>query len=494
MTTRRASCAAALLAGLALAHCAAVDTVTGGGSHVPEKGKMIDSLDRKAAPPAPAPGAPDPGYAAARSHLVNGPGFMHAPELEAYVNDIMRQLQAQLPTPSPPVKVFLSPVRSFEAEGSAEGGVVITLGTLSALHSTDELAFILAHELSHIYLGHQRTRGELNDLTRKGAMLTDLALNLESSVSSKQDTKAQIANQAVLLIADDALFPAWSRAQEQAADALGLDLMQRAGFSNIGATNVMEILQSEDEKRAAAATKAEAEQKQKQDEKMKQSLHSSDADALGEALVDAFKQAFASTLSEIQDTHGSAAARADLIVAYLHREYPGLPADPKEAAWHRTLAQHDTARRLQSYRKIGEAIERLLARRAKEAGPILGGGVIPELEGDPYLARAQFMEMSQTHREEEGRRLLRQSIERDDAPLINFTLLAQSEASSKHLGEAITLIETAKTRFDDPSGLYPIAITYYKRAGRKNDVAQVQARCKLTGDPELTKQCDAAAK
>lgn len=495
MSARRLPRVAALLAVLGLAGCAAVDTVTGGGSHVPDKGKMIDSLGQKPeqVPPTSAAGPPS-GYALARSHLVNGPGFMHAPDLEAYVNDVMRQLQAQLPTPSPPVKVFLSPIRSFEAEGCAEGGIVITLGTLSTLRSTDELAFILAHELSHVYLGHQRSRGELNDLTRKASALTSLALNLESTLGGKQDKKAVIANQAALLIADDALFPAWSRAQEQAADALALDLMQRAGFSNLGATDVMEILQSEDEKRAAAAAKAEAAEKQAQDEKMAKSLKSGDAEALGDALGASVKQALASVLSEIKDTHGSAAARADLVVAYLHREYPGLPADAKEAAWRRALGQRDTARRLASYRKIGEAIEILLTRRGKEAAPTLSAAAIPELEGDPFLARAEFMEMSATHREEEGRRLLRQSFQRDDAPLVNFTLLAQSEASSKHLGEAIAVIETAKTRFEDPVALYPTAITYYKRAGRKNDVAQVQARCQLTGDPDLTKQCNDAAK
>ncbi|HXZ00303.1 MAG TPA: M48 family metallopeptidase [Stellaceae bacterium] len=499
MSARLSPRAAALLAALALAGCstvgAAVDTVTGAGSHVPDKGKMIDSLGQKPeqVPPTAAIG-PDSTYALARSHLISGAGFMHVPELEAYVGDVMRRLQAQLPTPSPPVRVFLSPIRSFEAEGCAEGGIVITLGTLSALRSSDELAFILAHELSHIYLGHQRSRGQLNDLTRKAAMLTNVALNVESAFSGKQDMKAMIANQVALLVADDALFPAWSRAQEQAADALALDLMQRAGYSNLGATNVMEILQSEDEKRAAARAKAEAEAKQAQDEKIKQSLQSGKSDALSDALGNALKQGLASTLSDVKDTHGSAAGRADLVVAYLHREYPGLPTDAKEADWSRTLAQRDTARRLTSYRKIGEAVEMLLTQRPKEAAPVLRDATITELKGDPYLALAEFMELSANHRDEEGRRLLRQSIEREDAPMVNFTSLAQSEKSSKHLPEAIRVIETAKTRFQDPSALYPVAIAYYKEAGRASDVAQVQTRCQLTGDPGLTEQCKAAAK
>ena len=104
---------------------------------------------------------------------------------------------------------------------AAPGGrTYITTGMVAMLDSDDQLAFVLAHEMGHLILGHDRTRGGASE---KGSARS----NLEASWWRSN--------------------PAVNRSlmAELEADRVALRLMRRAGLDPSGAERVLDLVLSE---------------------------------------------------------------------------------------------------------------------------------------------------------------------------------------------------------------------------------------------------------
>ncbi len=123
--------------------------------------------------------------------------------------------------------------------------------------SDDEMNFILAHELSHILLGHWEREEKLQRQSEEIAALVTDGMLLSAVVNSKYTrsgnqiimtpTPEMSKNISQLFLADVAMQeftnvvqgPHWQLIQERQADILGLDLLQEAGMSRGGAPELL---------------------------------------------------------------------------------------------------------------------------------------------------------------------------------------------------------------------------------------------------------------
>lgn len=104
---------------------------------------------------------------------------------------------------------------------SPGGKIMFYTGIIDRLNLTDdEIAAIMGHEMAHALREHGRERA-----SRSGA--TQLGLSVLASAAGLTEGQAQLAGIATQL----GLNLPFSRNQESEADALGLELMARAGFN-----------------------------------------------------------------------------------------------------------------------------------------------------------------------------------------------------------------------------------------------------------------------
>jgi predicted Zn-dependent protease len=135
-------------------------------------------------------------------------------------------------------EIFLVRDRSFNAFALPGGFVGVHLGLIAAASSTDELASVLAHELSHVTQRHI-ARGAAAS-SRQG-MLSMAALILGMLAASRSNNpdvaQAAIAGGQALMIQGQLNF---SRDMEREADRIGYGIFADAGFAPAGMASMFD--------------------------------------------------------------------------------------------------------------------------------------------------------------------------------------------------------------------------------------------------------------
>jgi predicted Zn-dependent protease len=122
-------------------------------------------------------------------------------------------------------------VNAFALPG---GPVFFYTGLLEKMKSEDELAAVLAHELTHVRKEHWA-------YAYRDSMNRSLVLNIILMVGKANDNTANLAGIANELIFD---LP-FSRKHELEADNLGFDMMTAAGYNPNGMVKVFQTLKAE---------------------------------------------------------------------------------------------------------------------------------------------------------------------------------------------------------------------------------------------------------
>ncbi|MEO6320130.1 MAG: M48 family metalloprotease [Polaromonas sp.] len=136
-------------------------------------------------------------------------------------------------------EVFLIRDRSINAFALPGGYFGVHLGLISAVNSADEMAAVLAHELSHVT---QRHISRLMTQQSKQApwMIAAMVLGaLAASKSPNAGAAAIVGGQAMALQGQ----LNFSRDMEREADRVGFGVMSDAGYASRGVSNMFEKLQ-----------------------------------------------------------------------------------------------------------------------------------------------------------------------------------------------------------------------------------------------------------
>jgi predicted Zn-dependent protease len=139
-------------------------------------------------------------------------------------------------------EAFLLRDRSVNAFALPGGFVGVHLGMIAITASRDELASVLAHELSHLTQRHI-VRGSVNS---QRASLISLAALILGVLAASQGGNADIANATIAggQAAATQQQLNFSRDMEREADRIGFGIFEGAGFAPAGMAGMFEKLQS----------------------------------------------------------------------------------------------------------------------------------------------------------------------------------------------------------------------------------------------------------
>ncbi len=179
------------------------------------------------------------------------PAYLDDPVLLDYVRSIWARLlraaqqRGDIPPENASVlawEVFLVRDRSINAFALPGGFVGVNLGLIAATGSSDELAAVLAHELTHVTHRHI-ARSIAN--SQRVSMLSVAALILGMLAASKAGSPdaAQAVVAGTQALATQGLLN-YSRDMEREADRVGLGVLTDAGFAASGMSAMFERMQT----------------------------------------------------------------------------------------------------------------------------------------------------------------------------------------------------------------------------------------------------------
>lgn len=170
--------------------------------------------------------------------------------LDAYVRDVACRLAGDL---CPDLRVYVMRTPAFNAMMAPNGMMQVWTGLLLRCRNEAQLAAVLGHEIAHYRQRHAlknwRAKRDTADL------LTFLSLGLSAAGAGAAVRPVWTAANAGLL--------AFSRDQEREADAIGLELMVRAGYAPTAAAENWTQMNAE---QAADRAEARAEGRTDRDE------------------------------------------------------------------------------------------------------------------------------------------------------------------------------------------------------------------------------------
>lgn len=158
-------------------------------------------------------------------------------EISGYVRDLVDRLAQTMPPQPFPLKVTVVRHGAMNAFASAAGHITVFTGLIANLHSEDELASVLAHELAHVSERHIAKAIEKSKIIGVGTMLGMLAGVLIGSQTRGETGEALALGS---LAGSQALQLQYSRQNEAEADQYGVDFLVAAGFNPLGITAAFE--------------------------------------------------------------------------------------------------------------------------------------------------------------------------------------------------------------------------------------------------------------
>jgi len=155
-----------------------------------------------------------------------------------YLTSIISRLAAQSPGTKFPYTIKAVNANEINAFSLPGGPMYVNRGLINAARNEAELAGVLAHEMSHVILRHGTEQASKAYLGQAGLSL------LGGLVGKRGSTSSQIIN-AVGGFGLNAAFLKFSRADEYEADALGAELMSKAGWDPVAMATMFAMLRSE---------------------------------------------------------------------------------------------------------------------------------------------------------------------------------------------------------------------------------------------------------
>ncbi len=522
--------AAAILACLALAASPAEAGIFGGSGY-PDKGKAIDVLKPANDYSDLSGGRPRAlGIMRARAQ-----GFVPSPELHTYLKGILTRVLAGETLPASfqaDVRVLATP--EFTALCTPDGTIIVSVGVLELVENEDELAFILAHEASHAILRHHDSdwfqRSQYYAVTN-GAAVDEVAKGVSIQIggfNTADIRRGYHVAQSVYKLSANVLVPQYEQGQEDEADALGFDLMVKAGYDPAAALSVMDKLTEQEAVAAGAAEAAKAESAKAKKEKEKKSgggnglLGGIVGGALsvagiggggggggsmfgpwGGLALAAFDTAVDAMAGEAT-SHHPATERAELISNYQFREYRDLlPGQPRPLAWSpdskapgakamtELLAHYGAAEDAASY--VADTRSGVARNDAAKAQAAVARSTAMPTNNHAYTeyAAAEYYSLAKEDAQTEA--ALLRATQGPEPSWEVYSRLTDIYLARKDYVRADALMTEATGRFDDSPVLLPKRIEVLHAMGRQKDAEALLPKCKGFDIDELDAQCKKAA-
>jgi len=450
-----------------------------------------------------------------------GQGFVPSPALQNYVHGIMMRLLAGVTLPAsfhPEIRVLAAP--AYAGECTPDGTLILTVGLLERLETEDELAFVLGHELAHAIYRHHTpdwykkaqyfavVHGTAFDTVTQSAALT-----LGGSVGGNIARGLNVA-QHLAKLSSNVLMPQMERDQEDQADALGFDLMVKAGYDPEAPFAVMDSLarQEAEAKRAADAAKA-AKEKNSGDSSLLGGLGAvgglvgtlamggrPSSDQIADVAIFAFDTAV-DNMAEDATAHHPATERAELLSNYIYRAYRDVrPVEPTPLPWSsqsKSRLKRPLTALLAHYSDAEDAAAYVAdpasSSPTKAHSDVLTATASPTSDHayTQYAASEYY-----THQQEPARSeaALRKAVAGPEPSWEVYSKLIDIDMARNDYASAQALMDQAIVRFQDSPVLLPKRIQILHKLGRDADAQALIPKCKSYDIDALTDQCKKSLK
>ena len=153
------------------------------------------------------------------------------PSVAGYINRIGQKLLAQLPPQPFQYRFFVVQQDVYNAFAGPAGNIFINSGLVEAMENEDELAGILAHEITHVKARHISQRIERSSRIQ-WATLAGMVAGIFLGIGGAGEAGNTLAMGSVAATQSASL--AYSRQDEMQADELGIQTLTAAGYSGVG--------------------------------------------------------------------------------------------------------------------------------------------------------------------------------------------------------------------------------------------------------------------
>jgi len=429
-----------------------------------------------------------------------GLGLVPPSPLDAYLNGVLRKLLAGSPVRNVPARVYLRASGDWAAKSTADANVYVALGALLRLDDEDEVAALLAHEASHVILGHPNS-DVVASVQQRVVQLTALAADAQDALAASGIAAgtgvggtARVDEQAQALLLNTMLVsPAWTREQERDADRLGVDLLVKAGYSPRAMASLLRKQQSFEAERAADPELSLLDQQVVGlDLQETASGHAQEAarkvggavggGALGDLADAAIGKAFewgSKKVDEAQRSHPKTAERIADVEEYVADEYEDEAGRTAQVqAWETAKEQDGAVDVLENYIAAIEARGKLADGDVAGARRLAKTALSGPTKTDAYPNYVQAaIELEGGGGAKPALVAYQTAMEsREPAGAIYSETSALLLSSGKR-AEAVEVIEGAYARLQQPPGLTIPLIRSYRLAGRQADADRVATTC-----------------
>ncbi|MBW2604554.1 MAG: M48 family metalloprotease [Deltaproteobacteria bacterium] len=163
------------------------------------------------------------------------------PLVTNYINEVGQKIVSTLPPQPFSYHFYVIKEDTYNAFATPAGHIFIYSGLLEAMDNEEELACILAHEISHVMCRHISQKIEraekANIATLAGVVAGVLLGTAGASAAANAVTFGTMA-------ASQSYALAYSREDERQADQIGLNVLRKAGYNGKGLISTLEKMRS----------------------------------------------------------------------------------------------------------------------------------------------------------------------------------------------------------------------------------------------------------
>ncbi|KJY82376.1 hypothetical protein TW81_13255 [Vibrio galatheae] len=436
------------------------------------------------------------------------------PYVNKYLESILAKMLKQWGKPiDEEIAIVVSSDRNYSAYATPNT-IVITQGVLADAESEDEIAFIIAHELSHILLKHSET----NEYFAKQSALVSKTANIAMSTAYITDMKAektangyrvtsQNKSSTTKLIQDsyragltinrltrDVLSSSMSRADEDEADLLGMDLLVKAGYSPRAFSPVLERLDSS-QKYSEAQLKAK-----KQEFQTFVSLasdagkHLSSDNRWSSLGYLAANEAATRLLQSFAERHASPIERKKDMSAYVKREYRKERKRQLSTGEFEKLVKNGKGNQIQqNYWYASEAFKALEFGDLKTAEKLARKSVSGPTKYHAYPRLAFYGVRKAQNQDSKALQNLALIKNWEYASIQTFSLAAQSYREQQKPSRALELLSKGESVIGTPVPFLPEYIAAHKALGNTAEVTELLTKCTTLSESNIVAQCHHSA-
>ena len=161
------------------------------------------------------------------------------PSIANYVEKIGQRIVAEIPALPFEFHFFVIEEEVYNAFAGPGGYIFINSGLLAAMDSEEELAGIIAHEVSHVLCHHiskQMEKAKKINIATMAGVLAAIFLGGGADTTSAMATGSIAAGQSLAL--------KYSREHEVEADQVGMKYLAKAGYGGEGLLRILGVIRS----------------------------------------------------------------------------------------------------------------------------------------------------------------------------------------------------------------------------------------------------------